>query len=170
MGRCGSVLGMALALSLTTATSAAPTGECLSEAEGTAVFAAMLPDMIGGLRDKCAAQLPADAYIVTNGEAMVARYRALADERWPLAKQAFGRIAGDEEMAAKLPDEYFRPLLGAMVGGELVKDIKAEDCSGANRIVENLAPLPPENVAALIGAILVLADKDGKDGLPMCRS
>lgn len=168
-----SSIGMACALSFASAAGAATTEQCLSEAEGTAVFAAMLPDMIDGLRGKCAAHLPADAYIVKNGEAMVARYKLLADQRWPIAKQAFGRIAGDEEVAAKLPDEFFRPMLGAMIGGELVKDVKEQDCAGANRVVENLAPLPPENVAALIGAILVLADKDksegGKGSLPMCK-
>jgi hypothetical protein len=80
-------------------------------------------------------------------------------------------MIGEPEMADKLPDEHFRPMLGAMVGSELVKDVRAEDCAGASRIVESLAPLPPENVANLIGAILVLADKDGSDkGFDICRS
>lgn len=164
--------GLAMASALATASTAATTEACLSEAEGTAVFAAMLPDLIDGLRDKCVAHLPADAYLVKNGDVMIARYKLVADQRWPVAKQAFGRIAGNPEMADKLPDEYFRPMLGAMVGGELVKDIKPQDCPGASRLVENLAPLPAENVAALIAAILVLADKDegGKDSLPMCKA
>lgn len=172
MDRFKSAAGLALATLFNASATAAQTEACLSEAEGTAVFAAMLPDLIDGLRDKCAAHLPPDAYIVKNGDAMIARYKLVADQRWPIAKQAFGRIAGDAEMADKLPDEYFRPMLGSMIGGELVKDVKAEDCGGANRLIENLAPLPPENVAALIGAILVLADKDkgGKDSLPMCKA
>ena len=167
-----SMIGVVAAISLGSSGTAAATENCLSEAEGTAVFASMLPDLIDGLRDKCTAHLPANAYLIANGDAMIARFRILADQRWPIAKKAFGRIAGDAEMAEKLPDEYFRPMLGAMVGGELVKDVKPQDCSGANRLVENLAPLPPENVAALIGAILVLADKEGsgKGSLPMCKA
>ena len=88
------------------------------------------------------------------------------------AKLAFARIAGEPEMADKLPDEYFRPMLGAMIGAELVKDIKAEDCSGVDRVVESLAPLPAENVATLIGAILMLAEdeKDQDNSLPMCKA
>jgi hypothetical protein len=160
-----------VALSLGSAAAAKGVRNCLSEVEGTAVFSAMLPDLIDGLRDKCAAHLPADAFLATNGEALIARYKVAADQRWPVAKQAFGRIAGQEEMTDKLPDEYFRPMLGAMVGAELVKDIKPADCGSANRIVENLSPLPAENVAALIGAILVLADDGkGKESLPMCKA
>ena len=63
-------------------------------------------------------------------------------------------------------------MLGSMIGTKLVKDVMASDCAGVDRIVENLAPLPAENVAELIGAILILADdkKDQDSGLPMCRA
>lgn len=102
---------------------------------------------------------------------MIARYKVHADQRWPVAKLAFGRMTGQQEMADKLPDEFFRPMLGSMVGSELVKDVKAQDCSGADRIIESLAPLPPENVAVLMGAILALAGKDGKsDGFEICKA
>ena len=160
-----------LALSLGSTGAAQANRNCLSEEEGTAVFAAMLPDLIDGLRDKCAAHLPANSYLASNADALIARYKLAADQRWPVAKQAFGRIAGQEAMADQLPDEFFRPMMGAMIGAELVKGVKPSDCAGASRIVESLAPLPAENVAALIGAILVLAD-DGKDkdSLPMCKA
>lgn len=135
-------------------------------------MAAVLPDLIDGLRDKCAANLPASAFLTTNADAMVARFKVVADDRWPTAKLAFTRIAGQEDMADKLPDEYFKPMLGAMVGAELVKDIKADDCPGIDRVVESLSPLPAENVAALIGAILMLAndEKDQDNSLPLCKA
>lgn len=160
-----------LVLSLGSTASAQANQDCLTEVEGTAVFAAMLPDLIDGLRDKCAAHLPGNSFLVSNADALVARYKVAADQRWPVAKQAFGRIAGQEEMTDKLPDEFFRPMLGAMVGAELVKGVEPGDCGSASRIVESLAPLPAENVAALIGAILVLADDGkGKESLPMCKA
>ena len=166
------IAGLILTMSLAAASTAAATKDCLSEAEGTAVFAAVLPDLIDGLRDKCAAHLPVDAFLVTTADTLIGRYKAVADNRWPVAKLAFARIAGQEDMANKLPDEYFRPMLGVMVGAELVKDIKVQDCSGIDRVVENLAPLPAENVAALIGAILMLAgsEKGQDDDLPMCKA
>ncbi|MCF2514203.1 hypothetical protein LVY65_03850 [Sphingomonas sp. G124] len=161
-----------LALSLGSATIASPAENCVSEAEAVAVFAAMMPDMIDGLRGKCAAHLPANAYLVASGDALIARYKVLADQRWPAAKIAFGRIAGDEEMTSKMPDQYLRPLIGSVVGSELIKDFKVEDCPGADRIVESLAPLPPENVAVLVGTIVVLADgkKGQKDSFPICKA
>lgn len=161
-----------LALSLSSAAIASPAENCVSEAEAVAVFAAMMPDMIDGLRGKCATHLPANAYLVASGDALIARYKVLADQRWPAAKLAFGRIAGDEEMTSKLPDQYLRPLIGSVVGSELIKDFKVEDCPGADRIVESLAPLPPENVAVLVGTIVVLADgkKGQKDSFPICKA
>ncbi|MCL6697504.1 hypothetical protein LZ496_01715 [Sphingomonas sp. NSE70-1] len=166
-----SIACLALATAMGSA-SAAASKDCLSEVEGAAVMAAVLPDLIDGLRDKCAAHLPAKAFLTSNADAMVGKFRVVADERWPTAKLAFARIAGQEDMADKLPDEYFKPMLGAMVGAELVKDVKADDCPAIDRVVENLSPLPAENVAALIGAILMLAndEKDQDNSLPMCKA
>ena len=159
------------ALSLTASAAAATKEECVTEAEGAAIMASLMPDLINGISDKCVAHLPANAYLVQNGKALAARYKMLADQRWPTAKLAFGRMTGEPEMADKLPDEFFRPMLGSMVGAELVKGVTPQDCGGANRIVENLAPLPPENVANLVGAILVLAEKDGRSkGFPICKA
>jgi hypothetical protein len=161
-----------MALSLASASTAASTKECLSEAEGSAVFAAMLPDLIDGLRDKCGTYLSAGSFLAKNADGLIERYRTVADQRWPTAKLAFARIAGEEEMVDKLPDEFFRPMIGVMIGKEVLKDLKVTDCPSADRIVENLAPLPAENVAGLIGAILMLAEeeKDQNDNLPMCRA
>lgn len=145
--------------------------DCVTEAEGSAIMASLMPDLINGLSDKCEAHLPANAYLVRNAKALSDRYKVLADQRWPMAKLAFARMTGAPEMADSVPDEYFRPMLGSMVGSELVKDIKGADCAGADRIVENLAPLPAENVANLIGAILLLAGNDGtKKGFEICKN
>lgn len=160
-----------IAMSMTSSAIAATQAQCVTEAEGSAIFAAMLPELIDGLRDKCSAHLSADAYLPKNADALIARYRLLADQRWPVAKIAFGRMVGQEEMTDKLPDEFFRPMLGAMIGSELVKDIKSQDCGGADRIVESLSPLPPENVAVLIGAIVVLAgNDDDDDDFQICKA
>jgi hypothetical protein len=171
MSLCKSSAALILASSLSSQAPAALPENCVSEAEAVAVFAAMMPDMIDGLRGKCAAHLPANAFLVASGDALIARYKVLADQRWPAAKLAFGRIAGDEELTSKMPDQYLRPLIGSVVGSELIKDIKIEDCAGANRIVESLAPLPPENVATLVGTIVVLADdkKGQKNSFPICK-
>ena len=166
------MIGLTMMASLASTSTTVATEECLTEAEGTAVFASMLPDLIDGLRDKCAAHLPTDSFLAQNADTLVARYKVVADSRWPTAKLAFARIAGGKDIADKLPDEFFRPMLGTMIGNELVKDLNPKDCGGADRIVQNLAPLPPENVAGLIGAILILADdeKDKDSSLPMCKA
>ena len=165
-----SSIAIIAAISMASSATAATQEQCVTEDESAAIFAAMLPDLIDGLRDKCGAHLRANSYLPGNADVLIARYKVLADQRWPTAKLAFGRMVGQEDMADKLPDEFFRPLLGAMVGSELVKDIKTQDCNGADRIVESLALLPPENVAVLIGAILVLAGNDDDDDFQICKA
>ena len=170
MNRLSACAAILAAASLTASAAAAAPKECVTEAEGAAIMASIMPDLINGLGEKCAAHLPANAYLAQHAKALAERYKVLADQRWPTAKLAFSRMTGEPEMADKLPDEFFRPMLGSMVGTELIKGVNAEDCGGANRIVENLAPLPAENVANLIGAILTLADKDGSsEGFEICR-
>lgn len=143
---------------------------CVTEAEAAAVFAAMMPDMIDGLRDQCQAHLPGDSYLVRNADTLISRYKIQADQRWPAAKLAFGKIAGEEEMTQKMPDQFLRPLIGTMVGAELFKDVKPADCTGASKIVESLAPLPPENVSMLIGAVLAMVEEDKDSNMPICKA
>jgi hypothetical protein len=162
-------IAVVTAVSLGTSAMAATPENCVSEAEATAVFAAVMPDIIDGLRDKCAAHLPANAYIVRNADDLVARYKILADQRWPEAKLAFGKIAGDVEMGKKMPDEFFRPLIGSVIGAKMFEEISPGDCSGASRVVESLAPLPAENVSMLIGAVLTMADKGKGSKMPVCK-
>jgi hypothetical protein len=157
--------------SLATNSAAATPENCVTETEAAAIFASMLPDMIDGLRDKCATHLPANSFLAGNADALIARYKTTADQQWPAAKLAFGKIAGESEAAAKMPDQFLRPLIGSMIGSEVFKDLKPADCGGANRVIENLAPLPPENVAALIGAVLAMAGDKGKDDdMPICEA
>lgn len=166
-----SSVAVVLALSITTPAIAARKTECVTEADNAAVFGSMMPDLIEGLRDKCAAHLPADAFLVASGNALIDQYKAHADQRWPAAKRAFARASGHEEIAAELPDEVLRPLVGSIVGFEMLKSVKVKDCAGANRIVENLAPLPPENVAAMLSAIVGLTEKDGEQRqVQICES
>ena len=77
---------------------------------------------------------------------------------------------GEEEVAQKMPDEFLRPLIGSMVGAELFKDVKPADCTGASKIVESLAPLPPENVSNLIGAVLTMVEAKKDETMPICKA
>ena len=156
-------------VSMTSSALAADPKNCVTETEAAAIFAAIMPDMIDGLRDKCAANLPQDSFLVKNADTLVARFKVLADQRWPAAKLAFGKISGEEEMAAKMPDQYLRPLIGSMIGSELFKDVKPQECAGASKIVESLAPLPAENVSMLIGAVLTMVEQDKNDSMPICK-
>lgn len=164
------MIALMTSMSLASAAAAQESKNCVSEAEAAAIFAAMMPDMIGGLRDQCKAHLPGDSYLMRNADLLIARYKPLADQRWPAAKLAFGKIAGEEEMTQKMPDQFLRPLIGSTVGAELFKNVKPADCAGASKIVQNLAPLPPENVSGLIGAVLTMVENKPGDSMPVCKA
>lgn len=53
-----------LAVSMASPAIAATPATCVTEAESAAIFASIMPDMIDGLRDKCAVHLPPNAYLI----------------------------------------------------------------------------------------------------------
>lgn len=57
------------------------------------------------------------------------------------------------------------PFIEGMVPALLAQEIDAEACEVANNIWTAIAPLPPENIASTLGAILLAASKDkAEDG------
>ena len=65
--------GALTAKSMTASAAAATEETCVSEAEGAAIKATLMPDLANGLGDKCMAHLPANAYLVRNGKALASR-------------------------------------------------------------------------------------------------
>jgi hypothetical protein len=145
---------------------------CLSQGEMTALIGYALPDLIVGVRDKCKATLPASAFLSSRSGELEARYRAGADAQWPQAKAAFLKMMGDDDMVRRMPDSAVRPFLTAAFATAVTDDLKASDCAMADGIVEELSPLPPANLARLIGLIIAADDKDadaaGKSGFAIC--
>lgn len=134
--------------------------QCLTpkEAQGLITFA--LPDVITGVANKCSPSLPPKSYLSTNGADLAARYRAATAPNWPVAKQAMRKfIELDSDMMAALPDDALKGFFGAGVSTAIVKEIKLEQCGDIDRLMQVVAPLPPENMSALVGILLEISTR-----------
>ncbi len=148
--------------------------DCMTAAEAQALVKVAMPDVIKGVADKCRASLEPSAFLAQSGIDMVNRYRASADSAWALAKNSIGKLAKDQAaLLESLPDEALKPLIGTVIGAEISKGIKPEQCAGFDRAFAALAPLPADNMADLLVSILELSGgaKAGPAGnLSICKA
>ncbi len=161
------LLGIAVTLSAT-AHAQQPARPCISEAEGEALFQVMLPDVIREMGRICAA-LPPRSFLRQPGAAFMARINAGVAPAMPAAQGGIRKLLGPQ--GAALADSQFAiPMARAVFVPLAAQAIKPADCPGLDRIVSNLAPLPPRNLAAVFVALAQLSRNDEKRGprLPIC--
>ncbi|HUD30612.1 MAG TPA: hypothetical protein VMQ93_17225, partial [Novosphingobium sp.] len=101
---------MAFVAALTPGIATAAEPVCLTTKEATALIAYALPQAINGTAKRCAASLPAGAFLRRQGPQLAARYAGQKDRYWPQALPAFMKTLGAEggssaNMVANLPDE-----------------------------------------------------------------
>lgn len=150
----------------TVAVAQAAAKPCITPAEAQALVAFLLPDALSSISDQCRPALPADAVLTRSGKLLAQRYRPDSDAAWPLAKQAFGRMS-DAAIVKLLDDATLKKLVAAGIGAELAKKFKTNDCGTVDRFVTALEPLPPKNMALLLGALIEVgaraSSQSGKD-------
>lgn len=161
---------VAIALPTTAIQAATP---CMQPAEAQALIASFLPDMIRGLRDVCKDSLPAEAFLVKSGGVLADRYEPEAKSAWTAGRAAAVKLSGGDDIFKRLDDESMRKTFGAVVSGEIAKDVKPKDCGTIDSILQALEPLPPANMSTLIGAVLQAAGSDPKQKrgkFPICSA
>ncbi len=89
----------AAALTALPGIAAAAEPPCLTPAEFTALSSYALPSIITGTTQRCAATLPADAWLRRNGGQLAARYAAAKPAAWPGAKAAFLKLSAGQATA-----------------------------------------------------------------------
>jgi hypothetical protein len=162
-----SILAIALALS-SAAHAQQAARPCLTEAEGEALFQVMLPDVIREMGRICTA-LPPRSFLRQPGAAFMARLDAGVGPAMPAAQGGIRKLLGPQ--GAAIADSQFAiPMARAVFVPLAAQEIKPADCPGLDKIVSNLAPLPPRNLAAVFVALAQLGQNDEKRGprLPIC--
>lgn len=152
----------AIALAVTAMPVSAQELPQLSEAEVNAVALYAMPHAFRALQARCATQLPGSAYIHTRGDALAGRLDQASRGRFPAARTALTRMvtAQNPQMAAllgQLPAENIEPLARELIAGKVQSEVQLTDCARYNRVLELLDPLPPENLASLMGVLVAEA-------------
>jgi hypothetical protein len=145
-----------------------PPRPCLTEPETEALFQVMLPDMIRETGRICAA-LPPNAFLRRPPAGFLARVDAGVAPATPSAQGAIRKLLG-QQGAVFAESRLAIPMARALFVPLAAQQIKPQDCPGLDKIVSNLAPLPPRNLAAVFAALLQISQNDGKRGprLPIC--
>ncbi len=140
----------------------------MSEEEVAAFVRVALPGAFRSIQTKCRTSLDGNAYIYASGDELHALFAAASRDAWPGAAQMIARSASRDnpamgEVLAGMPPEVLQPFLDEMVAGMVTSRVEEKHCSQINRAMELLDPLPPENLAALIGLAYAESQK-GRDG------
>jgi hypothetical protein len=140
---------------------------CLAPQEFTQIATYALPNALSATAQRCAASLPADAFLKTGGPEMIDRYAAAKPAAWPGAKAAFLRVTADQggQMAAlmrNLPDPQMQQLVDAFIQGLVAEKIPPERCMSIDRMLRLLSPLPVQSTADIIGLVIGLGSQTGQ--------
>lgn len=172
------VVALALGALLIAGTAQAAVEPCMTNAELDQLLLFSLADVVDGAAGACRPSLAADAFLVSDGPALVQRYRAAQPGAWPMARKAMMKmpgVGGDEgkgnAMMATLPDDALKPFVSGMVRQMVTTSVKPKDCARVDQVVRLLAPLPAENMAGLFTLIIGMVDHptpDRKARLPLC--
>lgn len=152
-------------LAASTAASAQSARPCLTDGEAEALFQVMLPDVMRELGRAC----PQQRFLSQPSAAFMARINAGVAPAMPAAQGGIRKLLGPGGEA--IADSQFAiPAVRAIVAPAIAQQVQPADCPGLDKIVSNLAPLPPRNLAAVFAALLQLSQNDEKRAprLPIC--
>ncbi len=150
------------------ATAQAQTRPCLNENEAEALFQVLLPDLVTEMGRVCAA-LPPSAFLRRSNPAFAARLQSGVAPALPAARSGIAKLLGPQ-MQGIAESQFVIPALKVLIVPVAAQQIQPNDCPKLDRIVANLAPLPPRNLAAVFVALAQLSADREKGGpkLPLC--
>ncbi len=136
---------------------------CVEEQEVADAFIFFAPTMMQAFETKCGANLDADGFVAREGTAFTDRFSTLRAQSWPgalnmLSKFASKENADMEQIIAAMPPEASQPFIEALVLQKVSEAITVERCADIERGLEIIAPLPVENMGAMLGFIAQMVD------------
>ncbi|WP_294235525.1 hypothetical protein [uncultured Sphingomonas sp.] len=148
---------------------------CITAPEAEAMTLVAMPDILRETGRVCGARLPATSLIRGNGT-LLSKYESAADQAWPAARAAIVKLS-DPAIDTLLQSDYARPLLTSLLVPFIVGRIGLEDCGTIDRLVTQLAPLPPRNMAGVVVTALQYLKTEKARGrqvavpdLPLCTN
>ena len=147
-------------------TPAAAAPACLSPDEAESLALVALPEIIRETGTVCADRLPATSLVRRPDGPFLARYDQAADRAWPAAQAAIVKLS-DPMVEVLLQSRYARPLLVTLLVPQIAGRIAPEDCPLIDRLVTDLAPLPPRNAAGVVVTSLMFLRAEKARGKPV---
>lgn len=140
---------------------------CLTEREVAQMAIYAVPAVVEGVRGKCSARLSPSGFLATKGNSFSAKYAALQNETWPVAKAGVLKFIGAPKsgtakagdpiaMLAALPDNSVRPLVDAMIAQKVGESVKPEQCGNVERGMQLASVMNPRDSAALIAFVVAM--------------
>ena len=124
-----------------------------------------MPMLYNSVQGPCSQVFSKSPFMTNEADAFIDRFRDKKEESWPgtlrLLKVFMAAESGEDnsmgEALAQMPDEALRPLvdviIGQMLNERIAQEIKMSTCSDVAEAMELIAPLPPENISALVSFI-----------------
>lgn len=124
---------------------------CISVAENEAVVGYILPSLVTKLASRCGAGAP---YLRANGARVAATLQANSDTRWAAARVAAQRVSGNAIPATGAGGRIAQAALGPALADGIAGGFETKNCAVTDRMMEQLAPLPAENLAGVLALFL----------------
>lgn len=122
---------------------------CVTIAEAESLTLVALPEIIRQTGRVCTARLPAASLVRQSTGPFIGKFDDAAESAWPRARAALGKLAiGLAD--GLLQSDFARPVVVSLIAPQIVGRIAVEDCGVIDRLVSQLAPLPPRNVASVV--------------------
>ncbi len=128
--------------------------KCLTRPELRTAVAYLMPTIVNAAVERCRPALPASAYLVARGPALVERYRAAggsSDREVTALIQRFMPMPGGKALEGPAA----KGLIDAAIGFAIQGEIKDKDCADISQGMSYLDPLPAANMAGLLEFIAV---------------
>lgn len=155
---------VAVAAALSAASACA--APCLTAPEAESIALVAMPEIIRETGTICVGRLPAASLIRQRRGAFIDRFDAAAARAWPDAQAAIVKLS-DPMVQTLLQSDYARPLLVTLLVPQLVGRIDTGDCAMIDRLVTELAPLPPRNAAGVVVTALQYLKSQKARGKPV---
>jgi len=136
---------------------------CISPAQNEALVAYALPNLIGALETRCARSLPGTAFLGTRSTALQKKLEPQAERAWPRARDTAQKLAGTRLPVDSRFESVARAALAPAAAAMIARSFDAERCRIADRLLAELAPLPPENLAGVMALFVELGIEENAE-------
>ena len=141
---------------------------CLTTAEFSGLASYALPGVITNVTQRCAASLPAGAFLPGNADALTRRYGAQGKLVWPAAKAAFLKLsagAGPDAtaMLGAMPDDALQQVVAMLAAQFAGQKLPVDRCDMIDSVMRSLAPLPLQNIGQLLAVMVSISTSRTRD-------